>query len=295
MENSPFGITIALLSTLCWALCAIFLKKLGEKIEPLGMTTIKSIVAAILLFIIAFITGVKLDIESNYLINILLSAILGIIIGDSLFFASLNKLSPLTLSLVLLMGPDVFSAIFGVIFLNEIPSRLAIAAILILLIGISCIIFPIKIKKDETKTKAIGVFYAILSLICSAYSMVLIKPILKNSQTITITMYRMLFSAIILLFFAFCSKKIFVWKKTLNDKKYNIQLISTFILATLGGFWLSLIAFKHCQLVIASSIMTLEPLFILIFMTIFSKYIPSKKEIIGILLILSAIFMIYLC
>ena len=86
-----------------------------------------------------------------------------------------------------------------------------------------------------------------------------------------------------------------IWKTALLDKKYTAQITSTFTLATIGGFWLSLVAIKHCQLVVASSLMTLEPLFILALMTIFYKHKPTKKELIGVFAILFAIFLIYSC
>ncbi|MBQ4123089.1 DMT family transporter, partial [bacterium] len=229
----------------------------------------------------------------NNIIPIALSGILGIAIGDSLFFASLNRLSPLFLSLLVFVAPDIFSGVFGFIFLKEIPSIISFVGIVLVLVGLSFLIFPIKKENSEVKTKITGIIFAILSLACTAYSMVIIKPILVDVPVITATMYRMIFSAVILLFFGLFTKKIFLWKNTLNNKKYNIQLIGTFALATIGGFWLSLVAIKYCKLIIASSLMSLEPLFILIFMILFSRYIPKIKEIIGILIIVFGI--VFVC
>ena len=90
---------------------------------------------------------------------------------------------------------------------------------------------------------------AVLSLICTAYSMVLIKPILNDTSVIVITMYRMIFSAILLIAIGIFCKKIPIWKTALLDKKYTAQITSTFALATIGGFWLSLVAIKHCKLI----------------------------------------------
>ena len=51
MSNSIFGISIALLSTLFWALCTVLLKKLGEKLDAIGMTLVKAVIASLLLFL----------------------------------------------------------------------------------------------------------------------------------------------------------------------------------------------------------------------------------------------------
>ena len=122
--------------------------------------------------------------------------------------------------------------------------------------------------------------------------MVVIKPVLADTSVITVTMYRMLFSAFVLILLGLYKGNIFIWAKTLKDKKYNCQLLGTFTLATIGGFWLSLAAIKHCQIIIASSLMSLEPLFILIFMIIFNKYIPKKKEVFGLISVFTGILLL---
>ena len=293
MNNSIFGISIALVSTLSWALCTVALKKLGERLDPIGMTTIKAILASILLCLIIFFTGETFNISTNKILTIAISGILGIAIGDSLFFASLNRLSPLILSIILFVGPDLFSGIFGFIFLKEMPTLQSWIGIFCILFGLAFLIFPIQKENLESKTKITGIIFALLSLICTAYSMVIIKPVLNDIPIITATMYRMLFSSIILLLFGLFTKKLFSWKQNLNNKKYNIQLAGTLSLATIGGFWLSLVAIKHCKLIIASSLMSLEPLFILIFTILFFKHMPKRNEIIGLLTIIIGI--IFIC
>ena len=293
MNNSILGIIIALISTMSWAVCTVLLKKLGEKLEPIAMTAFKALLASLILFIIIYFTGTKIDIGIENLVPVAISGILGIAIGDSLFFASLNRLSPLILSLMLFVGPDIFSGIFGLIFLKEMPSIFSWIGIFGILSGLSFLIFPLENDKSQSKTKITGIIFAILSLMCTSYSMVIIKPVLENVPVITATMYRMIFSGIVLIVFGLFSKKILNWKEILSDGKYSIKLTATFALATIGGFWLSLMAIKYCKLIIASSLMSLEPLFILIFMIVFNRYIPKIKEIIGIIIIVLGI--IFIC
>ena len=293
MNNSILGIIIALISTMSWAICTVLLKKLGEKLEPIAMTAFKALLASLILFIIIYFTGTKINIGIENIVPIAISGILGIAIGDSLFFASLNRLSPLILSLMLFVGPDIFSGIFGLIFLKEMPSILSWVGIFGILAGLSFLIFPLENDKSQSKTKITGIIFAILSLICTSYSMVIIKPVLGNVPVITATMYRMIFSAVILIILGLFSKKILNWKEVLSDGRYSLKLTATFALATIGGFWLSLIAIKYCKLIIASSLMSLEPLFILIFMIVFNRYIPKIKEIIGIIIIVLGI--IFIC
>ena len=293
MPTSIIGIITALISTASWALYSIILKKLGERLEPVGITTINSVFSFTLLFVILSLTGSNLSVNSNDLLSIAISGICGIAIGDSLFFASLNRLSPLVLSVIILLGPVISSGIFGFVFFKEIPSLTSWAGIFTTLFGLSFLIFPIKNNENQSKTKITGLFFAFLTLICYAYAMVIIKPVLSNADNvITVTMYRMFFSAVVLTSFSLFSKKMFSWSDTLKDKKYSCKLLGTFTLATIGGFCLSLAAIKYCQLIVATSLMSLQPFFILLFMMIFQKYIPQKKEIFGIIASFCGIFLL---
>ena len=293
MDKTIIGVSLALVSTASWAVCTLILKKLGEKLDPIAMTTIKAFWGFLYLLLLVLITGTNMFLPPNVIVPVLCSSLLGIAIGDSLFFASLSRLSPLVLSLILFVGPDIFSGVFGLIFLGENPSILAWIGIVVVLIGLGCFIFPIKEEENqENKTSLLGVVFALLSLVCTAYSMVIIKPVLLEYSTLTVTMYRMLFSAIVLFVFAFVSKKIFSWGDALQDKSYNLKFVATIALATYGGFWLSLSAIKYCELVVAGTLMSLEPLFILLFMVLFCKYVPVKKEKIGAFLAVLGIVLI---
>ncbi len=282
MEKTTIGIIFALTSTAAWATCTLAFKKFGERLEPIAMTLIKASLSVFFLAILMFLTNTSFKIDIDFLLKIFLSGLLGITIGDSLFFASLNKLSPIVLSLILFAGPDIFTGIFGIIFLGENPSLLVWLGIVITMFGLSFFIFSKNQADKNSQTSTIGIILALSSLICTSYSMVLIKPVLVQNSTLTVTMYRMLFSAITLLLYSIFSKKFLIWKKSLNDRNYNIKLSLTIMLASYGGFWLSLSAIKYCDLIVASTLMSLEPLFIFIFSILFCQHIPSKDEIKGV-------------
>ena len=292
MDKTIIGIILALASTASWATCTLILKKLGEKLDPIAMTTIKAALGCIFLLLLILISGTELFLPSDALLPVIFSSLLGIAIGDSLFFASLSRLSPLVLSLILFVGPDIFSGVFGLIFLGENPSVIAWCGIVVVLVGLGFFIFPIKKEDGDTRTSLLGIVFAILSLVCTAYSMVIIKPILLENSTLTVTMYRMLYSALVLLIYALISKKISIWNNALQDKTYNYKFTGTVALATYGGFLLSLGAIKYCDLVVAGTLMSLEPLFILIFMVLFCKYNPLFKEKIGTFLTVLGIVLI---
>ncbi len=291
MSNSLYGISLALISTASWAICSILFKKLGEKFDAVSMTTMKAILSSGILFLIIFFTGAGFIIPNILLLPVALSGIIGIAAGDSLFFAALNKLSPLALSVILLVCPDLFSGIFGAVFLKEFPSFLSWIGIFFIIMGIF-LLFKEEENNSKVNTKITGIIFAILSLICTSYSMVIIKPVLAQIPVMVTTMYRMFFGGLVLIFINIITGQIFGWRKKFNNPTYNLKLAGVIFLVTIGGFCMSLAAVKYCKLIIASSLMMLEPLFILIFMVTFNKYKPSLKEIIGTVIITAGILLI---
>ena len=118
MSSSMIGIVAALGSTASWALCGVLFKKLGERLDPVGMTTVKSLVAALFLAPLLFFVGGAAA-GGRDLLWLAASGIIGIAIGDCFFFAALGQLSPLLLTVLLLTCPNVFTGILGVLCLGE--------------------------------------------------------------------------------------------------------------------------------------------------------------------------------
>ena len=284
------GISAALISTLSWAIGTTKLKEIGEKASPITMTLVKSIYCAILLAIIALLTRANLFIKPEYLWTLIASGVVGITFGDCFFFASLKRLSPIVLSVILLAGPDIATGILSFIFLKELPSITTLIGIVTTLLGLSFIIFPV--KEEGGKSEISGYVFALLSLICMAASTVMLKPALTEIPTITATVYRLLFGGIALILYTVLTKQTGDYLEPFKDKSFAKPYFGVMSMLAIGGFWLSIMAFKNINLITASTLMTLEPLFILFIMMFCYRYKPLKKEVIGIIITLIGILLI---
>lgn len=292
MTSNIIGVSAALGSTISWALGAFFFKQLGEKVDSTDMTLVKTTLSFFILWFIALILGYSFSLNNNDLIFVAISGILGIAVGDSLFFAALKNLSPVVVSIILLAGPDILNGILGVTVLKEYPSWIEWFGVILILTGLFTYIFPVKKEEGDAKTTIKGLIYALLSLLAMSCSIVFIKPVLLHSSTLIVTMYRMFFSSVcLLLFLLFFKKKI---SPPFLDFKYGIKFTSVVFLITIGGFWLSLVAMKNCDIVLASSVMTLEPLLIFIYMVVFCHYKAAAKEFIALLTALIGVLLIAL-
>ncbi|MBO4513202.1 MAG: DMT family transporter [Victivallales bacterium] len=288
------GIGAALLSTFSWALGGILFKQLGEKLEPLGMTWVKSSISVLILGVCLLVLRPALPNMAQFW-RLVLSGFIGIAIGDTLFFAALGHLSPLILALLLLAGPDLFSVVLGVLCLGEMPSWQVFVGIFFLVAAISCVVFPLQISDDEkVKTTVLGVVFGLLSLVATSVSMVIAKPALKEMSVLFATCIRMLAGSVSLLLWGLMSGRIGTWCRPFRQGEYGLKFVGTVAIVTIGGFWLSLYAVKAVQLAVASALMSLEPVLILPLLMVIEKRWLTRRECCSGLLTLVGIVLICL-
>jgi len=93
MKESILGGVAALSSALAWAYGAILFRKLVEKVLPVGLTLIKSLIGIFYIGILLIFLRRETILWPDML-NLALSGLVGIAIGDALFFKSLLYLGP---------------------------------------------------------------------------------------------------------------------------------------------------------------------------------------------------------
>ena len=295
MTNSMIGISAALGSTASWALCGVLFKKLGERLDPVGMTTVKSLAAALFLAPLLFFAG---GAEAGWRDLLLLAAsgIIGIAIGDCFFFAALGQLSPLLLTILLLTCPNVFSGILGVLCLGEMPSVPAWCGIALIMAAMAFLMFPVD-QGDGGKSTFKGIFLGVVAFICSSVSTVIAKPVMTGETGVSpfaVTFYRMFAGGFVLAAFALCTGKVKGWARPFQDVRYGVGFMGVTAVVAFGGFGLSMMAFKHLDVVTAGALLSLEPLFVLPFMAIFGRHKVKIRELAGMALAVAGVLLIAL-
>src|SRR5436190_5505810 len=123
MDPKTIGILAALGCAASWALGAVLFKKVGERLSSPAMTLVKAFMSSALLGMVLLLIGYT-RVSTEVLFLLVLSGVLGIAIGDTLFFAALKELTPHTL-IMLLAGGQVLTVLLAVVFLGESPTPLA--------------------------------------------------------------------------------------------------------------------------------------------------------------------------
>ena len=184
MTAIPYmGEICSLLSAIFWALAIIIFKKIGDRVSPMVINPVKSIIGLLLFILTCLIMGVPLMPNSQFsntdLFILSISGIIGIGIADIIFLHSLNILGA-GISAIVDTVYSPFVILFAFILLGEsltftqlIGGALIIGSVLYA----STKIQNIPVDRKQFK---LGILYGIGSIAMMAFGIVIIKPILNT-------------------------------------------------------------------------------------------------------------------
>ena len=283
-----FGILSALLSACSWAFGTITFERIGKVVPFVGITFLKGVFSIVLMILLLIFTGGLYSIGLWEFSFLALSGIIGITIGDSLFFKSLQDLGAKTQVIYFLLG-QILTMILSLLFLGELLSLEQYIGAFVLLSGVVVTTWG---TQSNHPNKLRGIVFGLLSMTCFSLSAIMVKAAISEVPVITATFYRMLFGTIFTLGYGLASKNFSSWVKPLRDRKLLCLFIFNVIVITYGGFLLSMAAIKFISVALASVLSATEPIFVLLLAFLIMKEKASKRELIGTVITLIGLFLI---
>ena len=284
------GFVAALASAASWAFCTVMFDRIGKVIPFAGITFLKGTFSIILMaFLTMFMGGfTSLTLEEGFYLA--LSGIIGIAIGDTLFFRSLQDLGAKVQVLYFMLG-QIVTMFLSFLVLSEVLTLWQYIGALILLIGILIVTWG---KQEDHPNKRRGIIGGFLSILCFSVSTIMVKIYIGHIDVVTATFYRMVFGTIVVMFVGVTSKKIVTWVSPLRDRKILALFLINVIVLTLGGFLLSMLAIKNISVSLASILSTTEPIFVLLFAWLINKEKATRNELMGAVITILGLLMIIL-
>jgi len=292
MKESILGGVAALSSALAWAYGAILFRKLVEKVLPVGLTLIKSLIGIFYIGILLIFLRRETILWPDML-NLALSGLVGIAIGDALFFKSLLYLGPRLAILLGCSGP-VFTIVLAVLILKESVSGITGIGIVMVIVGVTWVLWEHENSTSGLHGKAKGIFYALLSSICMSVGIILAKEGVSSTSALQATFIRLLSGILGLLFWGIITRQMGPWLLPLKDLKLLRSIFFSTFVVIFGGFWLFLVALKYTDASIATTLNSTTPLFILPLAAWVLRERISRRAIWGALLVVSGIALIFL-
>lgn len=289
MDFRVIGIAAALGSAFSWAVGAILFKRLGEQISPLGLTLAKGSISAIFLAVILVLTQYE-GVERKSLLLLILSGLLGISVGDTLFFAALQDLGAHALVVLSTLG-EVLTILLAVFFLGERHNFTTWIGIIFVISGIA-VVLQAKLTEEQQRSSFRGIILGLLSVLSMSVSIIIAKEALASISAIQATFIRMVSGTLGIFFLGITTQQLGGWMVPLRDVKLVTHLLLSVCFITFGGFWLSLVSLKYVDVSIANTLNTTDPIFVLLLAAIFLHEKITLKAVIGTILTMGGIILL---
>jgi drug/metabolite transporter (DMT)-like permease len=291
----------ALVAAALWSVGTFIYGRVGTDVPPMELNLVKCILAILLMVITSLFLGEKVP-HAAALPYILLvcSGIIGIGLGDTAYFESLNRLGAKLALLLTVLAPPI-AGIISWIFLGEALKPISWLGIVITLAGVAWVIWEEQ-KGNQSSPKGmwIGIGFGVLACLTQAIGATFSRYALTEStisalQTAIIRLTAGLISLIPLILFSKNAK--FVWIKSRNSGSQGILKLLGLIF--LGGFmgsflgiWLQQVALQNAPVGISQTLLSTSPIFILPIAALRGEKV-TWKSILGVLIAIAGVVILF--
>ncbi len=283
--NAHTGEFAALAVAIFWTITALAFESASRKV---GSLTVNIVRLSLAFFFLGFYTLVSrghflpVDASSHNWIWLALSGIVGLVLGDYFLFRSYPLIGSRFAMLIMTLAPPL-AAIFGYFMLGESLSFLQMAGMIIVIFGISLAIFnrPVKGERLSIKISPAGLLFAFIGALGQGLGIVLSKYGMQGYDAFASTQIRIIAGVA---GFVFVITMLRRWGNV-YDALRNPPAMKAMLLGAIFGPFLgisfSLLAVKHTQTGIASTIMAIVPVLILAPSALIYKEKITAVEIAG--------------
>ena len=253
--------------------------RLGKQMSAWSMNIGKGILALIVMGLILLPSGISLG-NTQTILLLAISGILGITFGDTLYFMTLTRLGS---RLTLLLGSliPVTTAIIAAVFLGESISLLSWIGVGLTISGVTYVLWE---RSDDVQMSTHwkqGVGIGLVFVLANSLSIIFSKLGVEDIPSMDATFMRQVWAMAGFGFIGFLSGNMLTWVKPLtNPLLLKPLLIAAFIGAFLGT-WLSIYALKYTYVTVATVLNSTSPLFILPLAVWVLKEHVSIRAIVG--------------
>lgn len=291
-----YGEIVALITAFLWSGTSIAFTEASRRIGSIQLNVTRMILASIILTAVIYAAGFSFNINGMQLFYLVASGFVGLVFGDSFLFKSFQTIGARLGMIVMALVP-AFGTLLAFLFLNESLSMVAIAGIVITIVGIIIVILDRSESKSIFKFSKVGILFGVFGAIGQASGLVLAKAAFQigNVNGFVATLIRLVAAIIIILPIVTVLKK---YKNPIPVFKNDIRALKLTLTGTiLGpvlGITASLIAIANAKIGIASTLMSTMPIIMLPLVKFYYKETLSWKAILGAFIAVAGVAILFL-
>jgi len=278
------GYFLALRAAAIWSAVALSATRVVRYFGSYNYNLLRLLGIIVFFFPYVYINWESLYFNQSIFSAIVLSSIIGIIIGDTFLFVCLKRLGPRRQALLFSMQIP-FTIILAEIFLQTLPSMRELIGCALIFSGILIAIqFNRTIPDDDLENiqgnKYTGLFAGIGLALCQSIGIILMKPALQTTDPIIVSYLRVLVAAIIMFGSIF-----FIKNNQLLEKMKNIKVtLFSIFLGFMGmgvGMTMLIYALKYGNPGVISTLSSTMPIMIIPILWIVTRNYAGHLAVVG--------------
>src|SRR5690554_1486384 len=260
------GPAAALIAALFWALATLLYSQAGSYLSATQLNLVKGVVACPLLLLAGWFTGQLVQLEGNTATYLLLaSGVIGITLGDTLYFSALRRLGPWHTMLLEYLAPP-FAALLAWALLAQGMRSYEIVAALVIISGIFVVISEKPKRAKRVQLSASGVAAGIGAALCQALGLVMSFYALQefNMNPLNAALLRLLAGTAALTIALILIKPSLIQSTRAALRHTSIPwLLVAIVMGTFLAIWLQQTAIAYINPGLAQTLLATAPLWLI--------------------------------
>ena len=276
---------IAVIATaFCWSITSYAFTNVSRRVGAIQVNIDRMALASIMLFIIISVFRISLSLTFNQVANLVMSAMLGLVIGDSFLFKSFQMIGA-RLGIIIMASVPVISTVLAYFFLEEIISYLGMFGMILTITGILIVVLDKNVnEKNKMVFNKLGILFGFLGALGQATGLIFAKFAFQGGELngFAASFIRLFSASIIILPIASTFRR---YKNPINIYSKDSYSTKVILIGTVFGPVLgitgSLIAIAYAKVGIASTLMATMPIIMLPISRFYFKEKLDWNAIIG--------------
>lgn len=280
-----------------WSFSSIVFTTVTKRIGAVQLNIDRMVLATIFLILTIALLGIGWEVSLNQIILLSISGFIGLIIGDTFLFKAYQEAGPRLSSMLMTINPAI-AAVLAMLFLGESLSLWGFLGIAVTIGGVMMVLSESRQNaKTKFKITKAGIIYGLLAATGQAVGLIFAKQAYLNGEihSLTATLIRIAAAAIVMIIIMTAMKKYKNPVKLYKDDTKSFSLVALgSVIGPYLGIWTSFIAITNTKISIASTLMSVVPIYMLPLSKIVYKEKLTAKSILGAFAAVAGIAVLFL-
>jgi drug/metabolite transporter (DMT)-like permease len=259
-----------------------------EYVEPLGFIFMR-VVGATLLFWLCYVLFSFQKVESKDIIRLMMCGLFGVAINQMLFFKGLNLTTPINASVIMVTNPIIVLVISAFLISEKITIRKLIGISLGALGAISLFTKGGDLSLLNS-SQSLGNLLVLINACSYGIYLVIVKPLMKKYQTMTVISWVFLFGLIFVIPFGYNDFSQIQWHSMPTNIFYAI--IFVVVGTTFFAYLFNIIGLRTLNPTTVSTYIYLQPILASIIAIAFKSDELDWSKIISSIIIFAGVYLV---